>query len=94
MSTVKSFTDIQFVHTMENSFGGTSDHTNSISVLTDSTSRIVTDLNEIIHEFNDKFRNNLDYDSIMNEIKKYSYYSKHLGHIEIEIIMVEVCKKD
>lgn len=94
LATIKSFQDIEIGFTMENTFGGTSDHTSTVTVLTDTTSRLVTDLNEIIFEFNEIFHNELIYDDIIYDIKNRVYYFKHLGHTEIEITMVDLCKKD
>lgn len=94
LATIKSFQDIEIGFTMENTFGGTSDHTSTVTALTDTTSRLVTDLNEIIFEFNEQFHYELDYDKIIEDITRYSLFSKHLGHTEIEIVMVDLCKKD
>lgn len=94
LATIKSFQDIEIGFTMENTFGSTSDNTSTVTVLTDTTSRLVTDINEIIFEFNEAFHHDLEYDKIIDYCKKYGMYSKHIGHSEIEIIMVDLCKKD
>ncbi|MEG1299453.1 MAG: hypothetical protein RSC93_01925 [Erysipelotrichaceae bacterium] len=94
LATIKSFQDIEIGFTMENTFGSTSDNTSTVTVLTDTTSRMTTDLNEIILEFKEAFRHDLEYDKIIDYCKKYGMYSKHIGHSEIEIIMVDLCKKD
>lgn len=94
LATIKSFQDIEIGFTMENTFGSTSDNTSTVTVLTDTTSRLVTDINEIILEFKEAFRHDLEYDKIIDYCKKYGMYSKHIGHYEIEIIMVDLCKKD
>ncbi len=94
LATIKSFQDIEIGFTMENTFGSTSDNTSTVTVLTDTTSRLVTDINEIILEFKEAFRHDLEYDKIIDYCKKYGMYSKHIGHSEIEIIMVDLCKKD
>lgn len=94
LATIKSFQDIEIGFTMENTFGGTSDNTSTVTVLPDTTSRLVTDINEIILEFKEAFRHDLEYDKIIDYCKKYGMYSKHIGHSEIEIIMVDLCKKD
>ena len=94
LATIKSFQDIEIGFTMENTFGSTSDNTSEITVLIDTTSRMTTDLNEIILEFKEAFRHDLEYDKIIDYCKKYGMYSKHIGHSEIEIIMVDLCKKD
>lgn len=87
---VKSFEDIELSFTIENTFGSTSEHKSSVTVMTDFDMTIKTSLKDVLDEYQHRFNYDLKEAEILDKIEKYGDYSRHDGHTEIFIKIAEV----